>query len=419
MIQNALIAISARMKADFQASSVISHNLSKGESRERHVIHTYLKRYLPPKYGITSGIVIDSYGNSSRQQDIIIYDRSNAMPLFADSENMELQTMVPIENVFAIIEVKTTLDAASISDSFDKFDSVCKLIANPQQLNPIVSISTGFPAPAGFCFSFNSECDIETTAKRIHNIRLQKQYSNHISAFCVLGTGVVQYGSISNMVEIDVNPKSTNVSEVFMKEKNDGDSIVRLTWLINGTLNQIVLGKPNLTVYLEQSSAQFNKSVCVTPELMPEGLKMIFDGKTISVTDLSRLMMKFGKIQLLSSISLLEFLTDNDLATRIILTSYFNNKVAQYTSERTVQCGLDYLQVESLVTRNYERIGLDGFVFSDSELLQIRMAYYNNRMGGCLTQEDVEKHIEMFRKNREMLLSMATQIGITNNNPTD
>lgn len=416
MIQNALKAISDRMKADFIASSSNPHDLSKGESRERFVIYTYLKRYLPPRYGITSGIVIDPSGSCSRQQDIIIYDRFNTMPLFADSDNLESQTIVPIENVFAIIEVKTTLDSSGISDAFEKYESVCNLIPKPQQLNPVVSIQTNFPAPAGFCFSFRSDSDIEIIAKRVHETRMQKKYSKHISAFCVLGTGVVQYGSISNIVEIDVNPSSTGVSEVFMKESNDGDSIVRFTWLINSTLNQIVLGKPNLTEYLDNSTERFNKRICVTPELMSNGMKMIFDGKTILVTDLSRLMMKFGKTKLLNSISLLEFLTDNDLTTRIILTSYFNSKVAQYTSEGMVQCGLDSLQVESLVTDNYERIDQEGFVFSDNDLLQIRMSYYNSRNGDCLTLEDVEKYIEMLRNNKEMLLSVASQMNTLNKN---
>lgn len=73
MIQNALVSISYKMKEDFKATDDIPHALSKGESREHSVINTYLKKYLLPKYGLTSGIVIDCFGNYSKQQDKVFF----------------------------------------------------------------------------------------------------------------------------------------------------------------------------------------------------------------------------------------------------------------------------------------------------------------------------------------------------------
>ena len=406
MIQNALVAISDKMKAVFKASGDIPHNLTKGESRERAVINTYLKNYLPPKYGLTSGIVIDSFGNFSKQQDIIIYDRENTMPLFSDGKDDEVQTRVPIENVFAIIEVKSILDSSAISDAFDKFESVCSLVPVPQKLNPVISISTGFPAPVGFCFAFNSDWSIERIAKEIQSIRKQKNNSKHISAFCVLGKGVVQYGTISNIVEIDVDPSSSGTSEVFMEEENEGDSIVRLTWLINNALNQIVLGKPDLTTYLEHSLNPFNKSICVSPDIACDGMQMIIDGKAIKVFELSKLMRKFGNTQKIGALNMFEFLTDNSLATKIIISSYFYHKMTEFTSERKGTESLDFSLVESLVDANYNILD-DSFLFSDEDLLNLRIDYFYKTMTVKLSEDNMEKLIASLRSNKDILLSLA------------
>ena len=410
MIQSALIAIAEKMKSDFNSSRLYNHAVLKGESRERTVINEYLKKYLPPKYGLTSGLVIDSFGNSSKQQDIIIYDRLNTMPLFSDSMELESQNCVPIENVFAIIEVKSTLNSSTISDAFDKYKSVCDLIPIPQDLNPVISVKTGFPAPAGFCFSFTSDWDIKRIAKEIHDLRIRKDHPKHISAFCVLGKGVVHYGSVSNILEINVSPISTGSSEVYMEEEQDGDSIVRLTWIINSTLNQIVLGKPNLTNYLEHSSSTFNKKICVSPEIMDDGMQMIYEGNVIHIPELSKLMRQFGMIEKVNSIGLFDFLTDNLLATRIILTYFFYFKIAEYTSDKLGNASFDITSVETLINSHSEEFKTRDFMFSDDELLDLRVKSFNSSVNSKVDKDVVAKLIESLRKNKDFFISMQKKL---------
>jgi hypothetical protein len=51
----------------------ITHNGRMGEVNEQLFIDV-LRRYLPRRYGVEQGIVIDSNGNTSDQIDIVIYD---------------------------------------------------------------------------------------------------------------------------------------------------------------------------------------------------------------------------------------------------------------------------------------------------------------------------------------------------------
>ena len=69
--------ISKKMTQDFESiSSQIHHSGSKGEVREE-ILKRFLKDYLPKKYSVSSGEIIDIEGNVSNQCDVVIYDASN------------------------------------------------------------------------------------------------------------------------------------------------------------------------------------------------------------------------------------------------------------------------------------------------------------------------------------------------------
>jgi hypothetical protein len=73
------------------SSGSITHHGCMGEVNEQLFIDV-LKHYLPRRYGVEQGIVIDSDGRTSDQIDIVIYDRQYTPPLLkqmlsSDTEN--------------------------------------------------------------------------------------------------------------------------------------------------------------------------------------------------------------------------------------------------------------------------------------------------------------------------------------------
>ncbi len=72
-----------------------------------------------------SGCVIDSYGNCSRQQDVVLYERDNC-PVFSVNNTLET-TYFPCEGVLAVIEVKSSITSNTLRDSFVKIASVKNL----------------------------------------------------------------------------------------------------------------------------------------------------------------------------------------------------------------------------------------------------------------------------------------------------
>ncbi len=101
----------------------IEHNLEDGKYRE-YLIKNILNKIVPKKYSITNGFIVDSDNNRTEEMDIIIYD-SNYVPPFFD----ETYTIVPIESVVAVIQVKTTLTKEQLKKAMKNINSIDKLNA--------------------------------------------------------------------------------------------------------------------------------------------------------------------------------------------------------------------------------------------------------------------------------------------------
>lgn len=82
--------------------------------------------YLPRRYRAAPAFVVNKAGDRSRQIDIVIYDNFFGSPVYAH----EAGDHIPIESVFAVFEVKGTLNAQWITDAGQKAASVRELAPN-------------------------------------------------------------------------------------------------------------------------------------------------------------------------------------------------------------------------------------------------------------------------------------------------
>lgn len=114
-------SIEITMLARFRESGFIQHNGDKGENREE-ILMEFLKKHLPKRYGVTKGEVITKDGLRSHAIDIIIYDAVNCPVLYAGKTSI-----LPIEGVYGIIEVKSSLSKTEFEDAASKIASFKKL----------------------------------------------------------------------------------------------------------------------------------------------------------------------------------------------------------------------------------------------------------------------------------------------------
>lgn len=115
--------VAEKMRSDLaEARSAIQHPGLKGASFEE-VFRRFLRSYLPTTLDISTGIIVDSAGRSSRQIDVIISDAAKT-PIFYRSGDTRV---VPVEGVYSVIEVKATLDSRELERAFENMKSVRNL----------------------------------------------------------------------------------------------------------------------------------------------------------------------------------------------------------------------------------------------------------------------------------------------------
>jgi hypothetical protein len=124
------------------SSNTITHSGVQGEVNEKYFINI-LRSYLPKRYSVDSAIVIDSSGSTSDQIDVVVYDNLYT-PTLLDQEN---HRYIPAESVYAIFEVKPSINKAYLKYAAEKALSVRNLIRTSI---PIRHAGGEYPAKSHF-----------------------------------------------------------------------------------------------------------------------------------------------------------------------------------------------------------------------------------------------------------------------------
>lgn len=176
---SALKRSSAILDARFKQSQDILHSASKGTIREL-IIKEVLRPFLPECYGLSGGECFDSNGKTSKQMDVVIYDKlySYTIPYFDDF------IQFPCESVYGNIEIKSKLN----KDEFEKainnvlsLKSLQRENSTPWTVNPNNKISIeGKPDEKsnyffGIIFAYES-VDYKTVLNYIKEIDLEPKY---------------------------------------------------------------------------------------------------------------------------------------------------------------------------------------------------------------------------------------------------
>ena len=79
--------------------------------------------FCPDRYGVDSGKVIDSQGHQSEQIDIVIHDTYYSPLMFSIGD----AKFVPVESVYAVLEVRQSLNKGNLDYAAQKAESVRRL----------------------------------------------------------------------------------------------------------------------------------------------------------------------------------------------------------------------------------------------------------------------------------------------------
>ncbi len=187
-----------------------------GSAREKEVIRK-LELLLPKSIGIGSGCIIDSFGKTSKQMDIVLFEK-DLCPVFCINESSET-TYYPCEGVIAAGEVKSSLNSKELTNIFNKAQSVKELKRFTELEKSDLSGSgyyafrkygnrTSFAgAPSEdydqvnkytdqiFCFALcgDLEITVETLSEKYENELKRINFINEVNLISILNYGLIFY----------------------------------------------------------------------------------------------------------------------------------------------------------------------------------------------------------------------------------
>lgn len=110
------------LNAQYEMSNVLGHSATVGSARER-LIQDFLVAHLPEMTSVLSGMIIDSNGRRSKQQDIVLMLRSMPRLPFASGHDLIFQ-----EGVVATFEIKTQITPSILDNISLNIESVNSLV---------------------------------------------------------------------------------------------------------------------------------------------------------------------------------------------------------------------------------------------------------------------------------------------------
>jgi Domain of unknown function (DUF6602) len=181
--------IEESLLAKFRETEAVQHYGDKGESREL-LLREFLEEHLPRRYGVTKGEIVTRAGDQSHSADVIVYDAVNCPVLYSGAT-----TVLPVEGVYGIIEVKSTMSKGEFVDAARKIEAFKRLA--PRDLSVIQTreyVTVHRPSrPFGIAFGYslgdNSltslRANFEERHREVHDVNF------FVNLLVVLAAGLV------------------------------------------------------------------------------------------------------------------------------------------------------------------------------------------------------------------------------------
>ena len=311
MLKEFFEASSESMKLYFkQVTSQIHHHGEKGSAREEKV-KELLEKYLPKKYSVTNGTVTNTKDHQSRQVDVIIHDNLFT-PILQDFQSSKV---IPIESLYGLIEVKSTLSKVELNKCINNIKSVKNLNPNQQFLK------------IGCVFAYTSDSSLETIRKNLEELSKELPTSLKINCLCVLDKGLIIPLRKENLLEISMN---NNEEILYGVIDNPKDALLLFYIYLLTMLNSTVISAPNLIDYAE-AGGLIEKTINIPTEDIPNDAKIKFGS----------INMNFSHIRLMQNLQpkIAKFQTgtmsENELLSFVLESYYLNTQELKLNSVYT------------------------------------------------------------------------------------
>ena len=175
-------------------------NFDSGLPFEAHV-REELRPLLPRRYMITLGHILDRHGKSAGKCDFVVFNDLWFSPV--KSSRQPANTLLPIEGVYAVGEIKQTLTSNTLDEAMEKLIKCHRLDRPRTHAHRIVENRESCPCPHGMTsplFSFilagkiSPDQSFQSLIERFVDINKKLNRLEVVRVLCVLGEGTVAWG---------------------------------------------------------------------------------------------------------------------------------------------------------------------------------------------------------------------------------
>ena len=189
MLEQFFAGVLSQLQAEVDLiNALVPHNTTKGTLNEES-LRRILASFLPTRYAVGTGLVIDSFGARSRQVDLVVFDELYSSKLFKTFS----QVLFPVETVFACIEVKTSIDKAGLAEIAQENRSICGLkhsVPVVRRVAPSRSVPNAIDfsehhtrPPMTYLVAYHCETDSPLTVRRWFEQSSEKEFLPDIALF--------------------------------------------------------------------------------------------------------------------------------------------------------------------------------------------------------------------------------------------
>jgi hypothetical protein len=192
-----------RLRAEVDVfSRLVTHHGERGRANELALARV-LERLLPRRFEVGTGLAIDSHGAVSKQNDIVLAERSDEPAVLAQTTEL----LHPIETVLACIEVKTQLQSAHIEEALAQKQALLAL-------TPARSHPDGSRHPLFAMLAFQSA----VRPAQISDLLAEGAPADRPDLLCVLRPGIL--AAERNLISRD-SSETHSVGLVLLAEQNE------------------------------------------------------------------------------------------------------------------------------------------------------------------------------------------------------
>lgn len=249
------------------------------------LIRKEISQFLPKRYNIGGGLLLDRLGKTAGRCDIVLYNNTWFCPVKSPASEDAGLPYIPIEGAYAVGEVKQSLCASSLDRAMEKLVHAHRLVRPKTLAHRVVENREGNDCPHGltnplFSFVVAGSCSykysFQSLAERFFQINQSLKRLEVIRFLCVLNEGVICWAFRDPLRNDEVRPALFLEDDLFHPifpvyfPASDRNPFYGLIESIHRDLFDVVLGPEDIAFAYSRAAKSVkipkNLKICLNPD---------------------------------------------------------------------------------------------------------------------------------------------------------